>query len=145
MKIIEAKRRHIPQIMAVRLAVRENQLSDPSKVTAEDCRAMLEERGRGWVCEVDGRVVGFAIVDVVGKNVWALFLLPEFERQGIGQQLHNRMLEWAFAQGVDQLWLSTDPGTRAEGLYRKMGWGETGSMSSGELRFELNAKQFSKK
>lgn len=135
----------IPQIMCVRLAVRENILSDPSKVTAEDCRAMMEERGRGWVCEVDGRIVGFAIVDLVDENVWALFLLPKFERQGIGQQLHDQMLEWAFAQGIDRLWLSTDPGTRAEGFYRKMGWENTGMMPSGELRFEMMAGQFSKK
>ena len=121
----------------VRIAVNENQLSDPSKVTQEDYRRMLTECGRGWVCETDGQIVGFSIVDLVEKNVWALFLLPEFEKQGIGKKLHDLMVEWAFAQGTGQLWLGTSPGTRAEGFYRKMGWQDAGYQPNGEVRFEM--------
>ncbi len=127
----------IEGMSAVRLAVKENQLSDPSKVTWEDYRQMLEERGKGWICEMEGKIVGFSIVDLTEKNIWALFLLPEFEGQGIGQKLHSLMIEWAFSQGTDWLWLTTGPSTRAAGFYHKMGWQKAGLQPNGELRFEM--------
>ena len=40
--------------------------------------------GKGWVCEIENRIVGFAIVDVVAHNVWALFVQPGFDGIGIG-------------------------------------------------------------
>lgn len=43
----------------VRLAVRENRLT--SRITEEDYIPAIEETGRGWVVEVDGGVVGFAV------------------------------------------------------------------------------------
>lgn len=127
----------IPQIMVIRFSVKENQLSDPSKVTAEDCRIMLEETGRGWVCEIDGRVVGFSIVDSSRRNVWALFIFPENEGKGIGRKLLGLLVDWSRSNGLQNLWLSTDPSTRAEGFYKKMGWTKTGVTVEGEARFEL--------
>ena len=126
----------IPGIFIVGFAVKENRLSDPSKVTEADCLDMIERRGCGWVCEADHQIVGFSFVDLQEKNVWALFILPEYENRGIGRKLHDLMLEWAFVRGVDSLWLSTVPGTRAEGFYQKMGWQKTGLTGSGEIRFE---------
>ena len=41
----------------VRLAVRENRLSDPGRITAADYRAALETLGRGWVIEAQGEIV----------------------------------------------------------------------------------------
>ncbi|WCT15091.1 hypothetical protein [Mucilaginibacter jinjuensis] len=54
----------IPQIMKVRLAVKENVLSNPALVTDEDCENYLTIRGKGWVCETEGQIVGFAIADL---------------------------------------------------------------------------------
>ena len=133
----------LPGIFTVRLAVRENRLSDPGKITHELCRQMMMERGRGWVCDCEGQITGFAIVDLLENNIWALFVFPGFEGKGIGRQLHQLMLEWAFSQaGVEQLWLTTDRGTRAEGFYRKMGWTATGVNELGEVRFEMNKSHF---
>ncbi len=122
----------------VRMAVLENRLSDPALVTPAMYSEMLQEKGAGWVCEAAGEVVGFAIVDISLSNVWALFVDPLFENKGIGRQLHNLMVTWSFAAGQSKLWLSTDPGTRAEAFYRKVGWVETGIEQNGEIRFELN-------
>jgi GNAT superfamily N-acetyltransferase len=130
----------IEGMSAVRLAVSENRLSDPSKVSRDDYHAMLTQHGHGWVCETGGQIVGFAIVDLTEKNVWALFLLPAFERQGIGKKLHDLMTGWVFAQGIDRLWLSTAAGTRAEGFYRKMGWQDAGFQPNGEVRFEMSLR-----
>ena len=69
----EAQAAAIPQIQVVRNLVKENTLSDPGLATDEDCENYLLNRGKGWVCEIENRIVGFAIVDVVDHNVWALF------------------------------------------------------------------------
>jgi GNAT superfamily N-acetyltransferase len=128
----------IEPMHVVRCAVRENRLSRPDRITRDDYRAMLERDGRGWVAEVDGRVVGFAIADLCRFNVWALFIDPEHERRGIGRALHDAMMEWFLAQpGVERVWLTTAPGTRAESLYRRAGWSDRGLDVGGEIRFEF--------
>ncbi|GAB3540794.1 hypothetical protein GCM10027443_39130 [Pontibacter brevis] len=129
----------IAGMFRVRMAVRENKLSDPALVMHAVCRDMLLERGAGWVCEAEGKVVGFAIVDLTRSNVWALFVDPLFEKKGIGRKLHDLMVSWSFAAGQPKLWLTTDPGTRAEAFYRKAGWVETGIEQNGEVRFKLNS------
>lgn len=137
MLIREATVSDIPQIQQVRHAVKENTLSDPGLVTDADCASYLTERGKGWVCEIEQEIVGFAIADLKEHNVWALFIRPECEKQGIGRQLHDRMLRWYFSQTRETLWLSTAPGTRAERFYRNAGWKETGTYGKGEIRFEM--------
>jgi len=137
-----AERRDIAQIMSVRLSVRENQLSNPNLVTEADCLVYIEQRGKGWVCEIDQQIVGFAIVDLVERSVWALFLHPDFEGRGIGRQLHQRMLNWYFEQTEETIWLGTDPGTRAEGFYRQAGWKAQGLRENGEIRFEMTKRLF---
>lgn len=121
----------------VRMAVRENVLSDPSRVRPEHYREMLTTNGRGWVHEEDGQIVGFAIADHARRNIWALFVLPDYEHRGIGRSLHDVMVGWLFAQSTAPLWLSTEPGSRAQDFYRFAGWREAGTMASGELRYEL--------
>ncbi|AKD05599.1 GCN5 family acetyltransferase [Pontibacter korlensis] len=132
----------IEGMFRVRFAVQENKLSDPSLVTHEICRQMIEERGAGWVCEVGGEAVGFAIVDLSKANIWALFIEPAYERKGIGRKLHDEMVAWAFGKGLRKLWLGTDPGTRAEGFYRKAGWRAIGKEANGEIKFELEKHNF---
>ena len=136
--IREATTRDISQIQLVRNSVKENPLSDPGLVTDADCAAYITERGKGWVCEVNDQIVGFAIADLQDKNIWALFMHPDFEGLGIGRQLHDTMLDWYFDQGKHDLWLSTAPGTRAEGFYRRSGWKENGTYGKGEIRFEMS-------
>jgi len=127
----------IRQIQIVRNSVKENQLSDPGLVTDKDCEAFLTMRGKGWVCEVEQQIVGFAIVDIQDHNIWALFLMPEFEGQGIGQSLHNIMLDWYFERYRTTIWLGTAPGTRAQRFYRLSGWIEIGKHGKGEIKFQM--------
>ncbi|AIZ64306.1 GCN5 family acetyltransferase [Hymenobacter sp. DG25B] len=135
----EAQVDDIPQMMVVRLAVRENRLSDPTRVTAPHYVEYLTQRGQGWVCAVENQVVGFAIADLQDHNIWALFVHPDFDGRGIGKQLHQLMLDWYFRQTTETVWLSTAPSTRAEEFYRRQGWQETGRTRSGEVRFEMCA------
>ena len=112
--IREAVKEDIPQIQVVRNAVKENRLSDPRLVSDNDCLDYLTRRGKGWVSLHNDKITGFAIADLEENNIWALFLLPEYEGQGIGKKLHFAMMEWYFRQGKDEVWLSTAPATRAE-------------------------------
>ena len=127
----------ISQIQIVRNSVKENMLSDPALVTDKDCEEYMTVRGKGWICEADNMIVGFAIIDVKEKNIWALFVHPEYEQKGIGKQLHNTMLDWYFNQYDSPLWLGTAPRTRAEVFYRRSGWKETGTHGKGEIKFEM--------
>src|SRR5262249_55977304 len=135
----------IPQIQQVRNSVKENMLSDPSIVSDQDCEDYLTRRGKGWVCEIDGRVVGFAIADLVDHNIWALFVHPDFEGKGIGKKLHDTMLDWYFTQTSEPVWLGTAPNTRAEIFYRKSGWKEIGKRPNGEVKFEMTQGSWRRK
>jgi hypothetical protein len=54
----------------------------------------------------------------------------------------EEMMNWYFKQTDQNIWLSTSPGTRAEGFYRKAGWQETGIYGKGEIRFEMSRSQW---
>jgi GNAT superfamily N-acetyltransferase len=139
----EAEIRDIPQIQFVRHAVKENVLSDPALVPDKDVEEYITNRGKGWVCEVDKRIVGFSIVDLVENNVWALFVHPDFEAMGVGKQLHQIMMDWYFVQTKEKIWLGTEPKSRAETFYRMHGWKEIGVHGKGEIKFEMDFETWS--
>jgi GNAT superfamily N-acetyltransferase len=121
----------------LRLQVRENVLSNPALVTEAMTEKAITVNGRGWVFEEDEQILGFSIALREDPSIWALFVMPGAERRGIGHALHDAAVEWLWSQGAQRIWLSTDPGTRAERFYRDRGWQETGHKPNGEIRFEL--------
>ena len=133
----EAVINDIKQIQVVRNSVKENVLSNPSLVTDKDCEEYMTIRGKGWVCEIEDQIVGFAIADLKENNIWALFIDPQFERKGIGRELHRMMLDWYFSQSRETVWLGTAFNTRAEKFYRSAGWKEVGTHGSKEIKFEM--------
>jgi GNAT superfamily N-acetyltransferase len=143
MLIREAKTADIRQIQVVRNSVKENTLSDPGLVTDQDCEEFINVRGKGWVCEIDDTIVGFAIADLAENNIWALFIDPGFEGRGIGKQLQRVMLDWYFSQTKETVWLGTAYNTRAELFYRRAGWKESGTNGPKEIRFEMSFEDWS--
>ncbi|MBX2933624.1 MAG: GNAT family N-acetyltransferase [Ferruginibacter sp.] len=141
----EALINDIPQIQVVRNLVKENKLSHPSYVTDNDVEDYILNRGKGWVCEIENSIVGFAIADLVDDNIWALFVHPQFEAMGIGKTLHRIMLNWYFENNKEKVWLSTDPFTRAYEFYKMQGWKEVGTYGKGEAKFELDRETWLKK
>jgi len=133
--IREAIRSDIPGLVAVRGAVKENILT--SHIPLERIAAGLEARGRGWVVEHEGRVVGFSMADREESMIWALFLQPEWEGRGLGRALLERAVGWLWGEGCERIWLTTEPGSRAEGFYAYLGWTPTGVTDKGEIRFKL--------
>jgi GNAT superfamily N-acetyltransferase len=133
----EAIVKDIPALHTLRMSVKENVLNNPLLVTEIDYVNFLTKSGKGWLCEVNNQVVGFAIIDTDQNNIWALFILPEFEGKGIGKRLHDMMLDWHFNQNQHKLWLGTAPNTRAEQFYTAAGWKAVGRRENGEIRFEM--------
>lgn len=127
----------IDNYMIVRMAVKENVLNNPALVPREDNVAYLTKHGKGWVCEINNQIVGFSIVGLTQRNVWALFVLPEFEGKGIGRKLHDLMIAWYFAQTHETIWLGTAFKTRAEAFYKQRGWVEVGLYGDDETKFEM--------
>lgn len=140
--IREAILSDIPQLHIIRNAVKENRLSNPDLITNSDYEEILMIRGKGWVYEMQGKIAGFAVIDTRESNIWALFVHPNFEKLGIGKELHDKMLRWYFSHHHQTLWLSTAPGTRAESFYRKAGWKETGTYGKGEIKFEMDSDKW---
>ncbi len=130
-------------MFSVRMSVKENVLNNTALVTDDICNDYINRRGQGWVCETEGKIVGFAIADLEGNSIWALFLRPEYEGRGIGRQLHDTMLNWYFERTDTDVWLSTEPGTRAERFYTTAGWRNMG-LSKGETRFEMSKEDWQK-
>ena len=138
----EALPADIPALHYVRMAVKENVLNTPSLVTTEDYRGFLTTNGKGWLCETVQGVIGFAIVDITQRNIWALFVHPLAEGKGIGKQLQALMLDWYFDSLKEALWLTTAAGTRAERFYTSTGWRNAGLQANGEVRFEMSYEQW---
>lgn len=134
----EACRDDIVAMHRVRTAVRENRLASTAIAEADYIPA-IEVHGRGWVIEEKGEIVGFAVGDARDGNIWALFVHPEHEKRGYGRQLHDAMISWLWSRGLERLWLTTEPGARAQEFYEAAGWQRMGQTSKGALRFELRA------
>jgi GNAT superfamily N-acetyltransferase len=132
----QATRADIAPMHAIRMAVRENALSDPRRITEADYLAALDESGRTWVVEVDDKLAAFATGYRSG-SIWALFVHPQHEGHGYGASLLATAVDWLWALGHQRIWLTTAPGTRAERFYRAKGWKACGVDACGDIRFEL--------
>lgn len=134
----EARRADIAGMQRVRHAVHENRLVS-GVISDEQVRHAIEVSGKGWVVKVQSGIVGFAVGNAETGNIWALFVDPQHEGQGHGRRLHDTMLRWLWSRGLQRLWLSTDPGTRAQRFYQRAGWSAAGLLPSGEMLFERRA------
>ena len=81
----------------------------------------------GHVCMVDGSIVGYCFGASKSGEIVVLALLPEFENQGIGRALLNRVTKDLVELGHSRLFLgcSPDPASRSYGFYRHLGWRST--------------------
>jgi ribosomal protein S18 acetylase RimI-like enzyme len=123
-----------PRIHAIRMAVRENILSDPSKVTAEEV-AWYRDNAIFLVAESAGEIAGFACANHQTGLIWALFIDPAQEGRGHGRALLDAALAGLKAAGHAQAWLETGAGTRAERFYRRHGWHDRGRGLDGQIVF----------
>ena len=141
---VEAGPEHVAGMFRVRLAVRENALTEGRLcelgITPESMARDLGGRFQGFVVEEFGEVVGFSVADLRTSSIWALFVLPEFEGRGFGTMLLGRAVDRLWERGAARIWLKTAPETRAAGFYRRSGWRESGTIENGEITFEVEVR-----
>ena len=119
-------------------------------ITSDSISAMVESEDYiSLVAEVEGRPAGFAMTQISEAYVFAVFVRPEFEGQGIGKALMRVTEQGLRRAGVIEAWLSTgaDPRLRAVGFYRHLGWREEGHLEDGQIIFKKkldNVEQSSK-
>lgn len=126
-------------IWDVRYAVQENTLRR-GVIGDEDLRREIEDTGRGWVVEEEGRITAFAIGNADSGNIWALFVHPNAQGRGHGSRLHDTMVAWLWSHGLQALWLTTGPTTRARAFYERRGWRPVIAAeptAHGDIRLEL--------
>jgi GNAT superfamily N-acetyltransferase len=126
----------IPRMTRIRLAVTENILRDPARITPQMYADFLEKDGRGWVALVDGEIVGFSYANRIDGSIWALFVDPRFEGQGLGKQLLSLATDWLLSLGFTRVTLSTGTHTRAAQFYTRLGW-QLASSGAGDSVFVL--------
>lgn len=121
----------VPAVFRIRVSVRQNHLS-MAELAARGiteqwvARLMVDGALRTWCAECDGRVVGFSMVKIHAREVFALFVAPGFEGRGIGSRLLREAVGYLAGSGARTVRLSTGPGTRAHSFYLRRGWQEVG-------------------
>jgi hypothetical protein len=78
MSIRIATRADIPELQIIRSSVTENVLT--SIITKEMIIDVMEKYGRIWIYDLEGQAVGFSAADKRTSNIWALFVLPAWEK-----------------------------------------------------------------
>ena len=118
----------IPALFRVRSATDENRLTVSELaslgITESSVGEKLRGTYKGWLCEDEGEVVGFAIGDMVSRETWVIAVLPTHIRQGVGGKLLALVEDWMFRNDCPEIWLTTDVDTslRAYSFYRNRGW-----------------------
>lgn len=130
----------IPAMSAIRLAVRENVLSHPDRITRQMYEDYLALRGRGWVAVINGEIAGFSYADKGHASIWALFIAPQHEGQGLAKQLLKLATDWLFELGHPSVQLSTGADTRADRFYAMQGWRRE-RVEQGDAYYRLSARQ----
>jgi len=123
--------RDVDQLFGVRTSVRENAMTLEELagmgITPQSVADSLGDPLAGYLCEIAGRIVGFAMADLKSGEFAVIAVLSEYERRGIGRELLQltEKLLWMAGHPTIWLWTGTNRNTRALRLYSSAGWVET--------------------
>ena len=131
-----AARADLPRIHAVRHGTAENRLTNPALVTDAEVAWYLDS-AIFLVSEDEADIQGFTCVNHQTGYVWALFVIDAAQGKGHGTRLLDAAMTRLRKAGHRQAFLTTGPGTRAEGFYRSRGWQMTGVNIQGEVVYRL--------
>ena len=129
----EMRPNDLPAVFELRVSTRENavtmeELEEDYGITPASLAEAMASHVKGWLCEEQGQVVGFAMGDRANGEVQVVAVRPDSEGRGIGKRLLGLVQGWLFEEGHEEIWLLSNPdsGVRAHGFYRKLGWQPTG-------------------
>ncbi len=143
MRLREIRKEDIHDILRIRVSTRENHFNMEHLaevgVTPQSVAEWLEGPVKGWLCEVSGKPVGFAMADCATAEVIVVACYPEFENQGIGKMLMLKLHDWLWSFEHKEIWLwsNPDPSVRAYGFYRKLGYRPTGDTQGNNEMLKL--------
>jgi len=147
MVIREIEKSDIKDILDIRVSTKENHFSMTDLadvgVTPESVAEWLEGSVKGWLCKMSGQPVGFALADSKTAEVLVVACYPKFEKKGIGKALMQKIHDWLWSFDHDDIWLWSDsnPGIRAYGFYRKLGYEPTGETKGNDEMLKLKKKE----
>jgi GNAT superfamily N-acetyltransferase len=128
----------IPAMSVIRLAVKENSLTNPGRITPQMYEDYLDALGRGWVCESTGVIIAFSYAAKQDASIWALFTSPAHEGMGAGKVLLKLATDWLFSLGHQTVTLGTTVDTRADRFYARQGWTRGAMKDAVEVLYTLN-------
>jgi peptidyl-dipeptidase Dcp len=83
-------------------------------------------KDRVWVCEAEGRMVGFLLGmrrETAVAQLRYFILLPEYRGSGVGRRLMQQFMDWLRAGGYQRAYLwTTNEQETATALYRRHGF-----------------------
>lgn len=136
----------VTECVALRGKTRQNAFSEEQLrsigITAESWAENIRSGALpGYVCTVDGAIVGYCFGVRETGEIQVVALLPDFEDRGIGREVLNRTVQALAELGHRRVFLgcSRDPNSRSYGFYRHLGWRPTGRLDQyGDEILELN-------
>ncbi|MDT3720198.1 GNAT family N-acetyltransferase [Pseudomonas oryzihabitans] len=131
----------VDALFAIRTAVADNALTQEQLadlgITPDAIATALATEPCAWVLERSGEVVGFSMVDLAAGEVFALFVRPACQGQGIGSRLLAAAETVLFRRHA-LIWLVTDgaPSVGANAFYRARGWQQVAQLEGTDVRYE---------
>lgn len=143
MKFRKIVKSDIKTILEIRISTKENHfsLSDLANIgiTPQSLSEWLDGTIKGWICEISGKAVGFAMGDSKTGEMLVIAIYPGYEKLGIGKKLMQLIQDWLWSFDQKELWLwsNHDSVVRAHGFYRKLGWIPTGEIEGNNEKLIL--------
>lgn len=103
MKFREITLRDTPSIFDVRVATNENNFTYEELEARGITHELLEQRllgaYKGWLCEINNEIIGFVIADKKAATIWALAVLPVYNKKQVSTNLLNLAEHWLLSCG----------------------------------------------
>ena len=122
--------------------MKENQLSNPGLVTDQDCEAYITIRGKGWVCEINNRIAGFATAGLKDHCIRALFIHPDHERKGIANNSTTSCLP-GISKNKNNRLAGDFAVYKSREVLLSGRWKAVGKHGQGEMKFEMSYEAWS--
>ena len=123
----------------VRTSVTENHLSREEMrqmgITESVVADMIEKNHCAWVATENDKIIGFTMILPDEGCLFAAFVLPEYEGQGIGHRLIF-LAEQELFKHHEIAWLETDKNSRAAKFYMQLGWGNKKEINDTDIKLE---------
>lgn len=135
MEYLKLTHEHIKDLYDIRFSVQEN-LVHSHQICYLQRELVLEDirQGGGWICKVDNVFAGYGLgINIPQALIGGLFVRPQYQRMGIGSEILERITEWFYHNGNEQIHLTTDKHSVAARFYERKGWISQGLDAYGQL------------